>query len=157
MSKVCNMDCFNCKFDDCIKNDVYSESSRYCNRSEEYKQYQREYQKKKRDEAREKGYCIVCLKRPATNGAKCLECYLRQKRYDKSKCDGRRQMWIEEGRCYFCGGEVKEGKKVCEKHYRVLFENTKKVNDLPQTKEAQKIFTSWFWKKMEAEKVEKKL
>ena len=29
MSKLCDMDCFNCKFDDCIKDDVYKETSRY--------------------------------------------------------------------------------------------------------------------------------
>ena len=34
MPKVCDMDCFNCKFDDCIKDDVYREANRYSNSKE---------------------------------------------------------------------------------------------------------------------------
>ena len=116
MPKVCDMDCFNCKFDDCIKDDVYSDKDRYCNRSEKQKQYQREYQKKKRDEARAKGLCIICRKLPATNGSKCLNCYLRQKRHDREKYDGKRDRWMEDGKCYFCGSEVVKGKKVIHGH-----------------------------------------
>ena len=157
MAKVCDMDCFNCKFDDCIKDDVYSDKDRYCNRSEKQKQYQREYQKKKRDEARAKGLCIICRKLPATNGSKCLDCYLRQKRHDREKYDGKRDRWIEDGKCYFCGSEVVKGKKVCEKHYGIYRHRAEEMNKLPQTKAAQIKFAAWHWRQRKGEHNEKQM
>ena len=117
----CDRDCINCQKEYCTA--VYREGSRYCNRSEQAKQYQRDYQKRKRDEAKKLGLCIVCRKKPQTHGMKCYECYIRQKRYDRKKYDGRRQLWKHNGKCYFCGKDVIPGKKVCADHYRRLTGN----------------------------------
>ena len=143
--KVCDMDCFNCKFPDCIKEDVYSEKGKYCNRSEEQKQKAREYAKKKRDEARAKGFCIVCRKVPATNGAKCHECYLRQKRHDKKKNTGKRQMRFELGLCYFCGAPPKKGFRVCEKHYSIYQKAGVHMASHPNTQKAREEYKKWIW------------
>lgn len=139
------MDCLNCKFPDCIKNDTYSEKSRYSLCSERRRRYQREKAKKKRDEAREKGICIVCLKKPKTHGSKCYECYLRQKRYDQKKNTGERERWKEEGKCYYCGADVVPGKKTCSIHYAKYKAHGQWMAQLPQTIAAQKRFTEWHW------------
>lgn len=143
---TCNRDCFNCIYDDCIVDiRVYSEKSLYKNRSPEAQEKQRAIAKKKRDEARAKGFCIICRKRKATHGSKCYECYLRQKRYDKAKYDGRREYWREEGLCYFCGAPRMEGQKTCEKHYKILKESISKTNANPTEKmiEQRKNFNPW--------------
>lgn len=147
--KVCDMDCFNCKFPDCIKEDVYPERERFCNRSEESKQkireYQREYKKKKYDEARAKGLCGVCKKMPATHGVRCYECYLKQKKYDKKKNTGTRQMRHDLGLCYFCGAPPKEGFRVCEKHYSIYHKAGVNVAFHPNTQKARKEYKKWIW------------
>ena len=123
MPKVCNMDCFNCKFDDCIKDDVYREASRYCNMTEHSRQYIKDYHKKRSAEAKKKGYCTTCCIRPATHGTKCEKCYQYSKSYYQNKKGIKRILWQEEGKCYICGDSVKEGYKLCEKHYQVSCKN----------------------------------
>lgn len=140
MKKICNMDCFHCTYNDCINDNVYSEKSRYCNRSEWGKQRQRDYQKKKRDEAREKGLCIICKQKKATHGEKCYECYLRQKRHDKKKNKHLREYWLENGLCYYCGAKTIQGKKVCEKHYQIVLKNLQHCIESENTKQARKNF-----------------
>ena len=131
----CNRNCINCQKEYCTK--VYRDSSRYCNRSEEAKQHNRDYQKKKRDEAKKQGLCIVCRKKSKSHGAKCYECYLRQKRYDRQKYDGRRQRWKDNGKCYFCGKDVVPGKKVCADHYQRLIRNIETCNSHKNTRTAR--------------------
>ena len=133
---LCDKDCINCQKEYCTN--VYRESSRYCNRSEEAKQYQREYQKKKRQEAKGKGLCIICRKKKANHGSKCLECYLRQKRHDRAKYDGKRQHWMENGLCYMCGEQVIKGKHLCQKHYQIAKNNAIYLNSHENTIEARK-------------------
>lgn len=132
----CNKDCLRCKKEYCTN--VYREGSRYCNRSEAQKQYQRDYQKRRREEAKANGLCIVCRKKPRLYGSKCYECYIRQKRHDRAKYDGRREWWREAGKCYFCGNDVIPGKKVCAKHYEVYVRNIKNCNDHPNTIKARR-------------------
>lgn len=142
----CNRDCFNCIYDDCVVDfPTYSEKSLYKNRSFAAQEYQKLYAKKKRDEARAKGLCLICRKKKATHGSKCYECYLRQKRHDKAKYDGRREYWREEGLCYFCGDPCMEGQKTCEKHYQILKENIGKTNANPteKMKKQRKRFNVW--------------
>ena len=141
----CNHDCFNCIYDDCINDYVYPENQLYKYRTENWKNHQKAYQKKKRDEARAKGFCIVCRKRKATKGSKCLECYLRQKRFDRAKYDGKRELWRDNGLCYYCGKKPVDGKKVCRKHYDILLKNIKTCNDSENTKQSQKEFGEKYW------------
>lgn len=145
---ICDRDCFNCKCDDCIADiRVYSEKSLYKNRSPQAQANQRALAKKKRDEAKAQGLCMICRKKKATHGVKCYECYLRQKRYDRAKCDGRRQYWLEEGLCYFCGAPRMAGQKVCEKHYKILKDNIMKQNANPTEKmrKQRQEFNLWLW------------
>ncbi len=132
----CNKDCLRCKKEYCTN--VYRESSRYCYRSEAQKQYQRNYQKRRREEAKANGLCIVCRKKPCRYGSKCYECYIRQKRHDRAKYDGSRERWKEVGKCYFCGNDVIPGKKVCARHYEVCVRNIKNCNDHPNTIKARR-------------------
>lgn len=132
----CDKDCLNCMKEYCT--DVYRESSRYCNRPEEQKQRQRDYQKRKREEAKANGLCIVCRKKPRLYGSKCYECYIRQKRHDLAKYDGIREQWKEAGKCYFCGNDVLQDKKVCARHYGIYARNIKNCNDHPNTIEARR-------------------
>lgn len=141
----CNHDCLNCIYEDCINDNIYRDSSLYKNRSEQAKANQRAYQKRARDEAKEKGLCIICRKEKATHGSKCKKCYLRQKRYDRKKNKGLREYWLENGLCYFCGAKCIEGKKVCEKHYKPLKQNIDICNQSEPTKKSQKRFTQWHW------------
>lgn len=134
----CNKDCLNCTLEDCINDRVYPEKSRYKNRPEEQKEYQKRYTRIRYWEAKEKGLCTVCKKRKAKYGTKCYECYIRQKKYDKAKYDGIREKWKESGLCYFCGSEVLPGKQVCKKHYQKLCRNIKKCNEHENTKKARK-------------------
>lgn len=147
---MCDKDCFNCKYDDCINDSVYSEKSLYKNRSEEAKAADRARQKRRRDKAREAGLCIICQKKMAEYGSKCYECYIRQKRHDKKKCTGERERWRLDGLCYYCGQPVIKGRKVCEKHYEFLKENIKVCNESKKTKGAkERILKSLFKKKPE--------
>lgn len=143
----CNHDCFNCIYEDCINDDVYREKSLYKYRSEQSKANNRAYQKKRRDEAKAKGLCIVCCKKPATNGSKCYECFLRQKRYDKRKNTGERAFWKENGLCYYCGKPTLKGKKVCIDHYKILLKNieicNKSNNEKPSNKRGFGRYTGW--------------
>ena len=131
----CDKDCLRCEREYCI--DVYRESSLYRNRSERAKQAQRELQKKRRFEAKAKGLCMVCKKSPASHGVVCRDCYIRKKRYD-SKRSGKREMWKREGKCYFCGEDVLQGKKVCKTHYRTLVKNISICNQHENTLKARR-------------------
>ena len=142
---TCDHKCFSCTAQDCINDTVYSESNRYCNRSEKQKQYQRDYQKKRRDAARAKGVCIICQKSRATHGTKCYECYLRQKRYDRKKA-GIREAWREKGLCYFCGNPTLQGKKTCIRHYKILNNSIRLCNSSPATLKARYDFKQRIWR-----------
>lgn len=135
----CDKNCFECRFDDCINGHVYPETDRYAFRPEEQKQYQRDYQKRKRDEARAQGLCIICRREKATYGSKCYECYIRQKRFDhKRKNTGERERRLEEGRCYFCGAECMAGRKTCIACWTRLHANAERLNQHPNTIAARK-------------------
>ncbi len=149
---ICSHDCLHCAYDDCINDSVYSEKSLYKNRSEQARKNDRDRQKKARDKAREQGLCLVCRKKKAMRGVKCYECYIRQKRYDKEKYDGKREIWRQKGLCWYCGSEVIPGKKVCQKHYENLLRNIAHCNTSENTKIAQKEFGRKYWKLREAEK-----
>ncbi len=109
--------------------------------------------KKKRADAKAKGLCVVCQKKPANRGVHCYECWLRQKRNYRKRRSNKRELWKEEGKCYFCGRDPIEGKKVCEFHYPGLKAKADYMHSLPQTKESQRRFTQWHWRLREAEKI----
>lgn len=128
MPKICDMDCFNCKYDDCINDKTYSEKSLYKYRSEASKQRQKEYMKKRRQMLKEKGLCTYCGKKKASQGVFCYECWLKQKKYSRRKT-GERQYRKESGLCFWCGKKPIPGKKVCEEHYSFLLANIRRCQN----------------------------
>lgn len=144
---ACDGRCLECKLPDCNeKRRVYSEKSRYKFRSEEARQHQKDLQKKRRAKAKENGLCIVCTKKKATHGTKCYECYIRQKRLDKKYHNqGKRDLWKEEGRCYFCGKPAVSGKGTCTLHLLKLRDNAKRLNTSTETKRARNEMKRWLW------------
>lgn len=137
MGKICNMDCFNCKFPDCINDTVYPESARYCNWSEERKKRDNARCAKRYREAVSKGLCGRCHKKPQYQGKLCYECWLKRKRYDASKATHKREYRREHGLCYFCDTPAVPGKKTCEKHLRIFQEKmayAAQFNDLKKHK-----------------------
>lgn len=84
-------------------------------------QYKRRlaYNKRKRELCVAFGVCRNCLKKDATNGKFCLECYIKSQRSNakRRECEIKRADRVEYGLCYFCGEPVVEGKKTCPKCY----------------------------------------
>ena len=80
------------------------------NKSEEarkrYNQEHKQWAKLTYKKDVEKGICPRCRKRKAKAGTK-------------------KKTWIENGLCCFCGGKVKDGYKVCEKHYQMNVEKSR--------------------------------
>lgn len=116
MARICDMDCFNCKFPDCINDKVYPESSRYCNWSEERKKKDNARCAERYRKALAAGLCGRCHYKPLYRGTLCYECWLKRKRYDASRSTHKREYRRENGLCYFCDTPVVPGKKTCEKH-----------------------------------------
>lgn len=134
VAAACDMNCFECRFDDCVNGSTYSEKSLYKNRSEHARENARAYFKRARDKARESGLCTTCKKKPRKYGVMCYECYLRQKRYDRARSTGERQLWKENDLCYYCGDPVVPGKRVCQKHYDILLKSIAICNAANQSR-----------------------
>lgn len=115
--KKCDMDCINCKFEDCINDYVKKKYPK----SEEYKKRQNEYQKKygkaKYEKAKEQGICVKCFKAKAEFGVLCYECKIKQRR--KQSGLSKRELYKINGLCCTCGRPRKEGFKVCERCYQI--------------------------------------
>ena len=114
------MDCFNCPFPDCI-NDYVKPSSWQTLTDEQKARYNiksKEIHKRLYKERKEKGLCVRCGLKSATNGVYCLECYIRRKNQrDKKKRHINQHIeWNEKGLCYVCGDVCEVGHKVCKKH-----------------------------------------
>lgn len=125
--RVCDMDCLNCKFDDCVNDKVYYDSSCYKNRSEKAKAHAREYQKKLRETAKANGLCVVCRKKTANHGVQCDECFAKAVRYQKKRREEKARKKEYSNECHFCNRERLPGKKVCEIHYEMCLKNLEKA------------------------------
>lgn len=125
--KICDMDCFNCPYPDCINNSPsYSEKSLYKNRSEESKRQQREYNRQRSAMLKAAGLCTCCGQRPAWDGHReCMECYLRHSRRAKERYAERgrqrqdaKAAKIAAGVCIRleCERPAVPGKRLCQEH-----------------------------------------
>lgn len=75
------------------------------------------------------GICYRCRKRKALEGqGRCGICRERdnERRRAKNYKPYKRKERYLQGLCYFCDNEIKDGYKVCEKHYQMCCENQKK-------------------------------
>lgn len=106
----------------------YANTMRTRNR-EHYNQLHREWSKKTHQEMIEQGICTRCRKRKADCGRKtCGICRekdrIRRMKYQKPN----RQDRYKKGLCFFCDNPIKEGCKVCEKHYQMNVNKAKSEN-----------------------------
>ena len=86
---------------------------------------------------KEAGICTRCGKRMATTGmATCGICRAKEnetRRIREGTSD--REEHVQKGLCYFCDNPVKEGYKVCEKHYKMNIEKGEKGREAQRKKE----------------------
>ena len=103
---------------------------------EHYNLQQAELHKNQHHKRIELGICTRCGKREADSGYKtCGICRAKTRNYKREKYGkpDRSERW-KQGLCYFCDNPIKDGYKVCEKHYQM---NVEKSNS-SKAKEARK-------------------
>ncbi len=144
--RVCDMDCFHCKYDDCIYDESEPEYAA-TEKEREHLEHQKQYQKERYRKLRSLGLCTVCGKPAKSGQAKCEECCqrinqrARQKYRDKHLIS--RDFFRETG-CFFCGAECVEGKKVCEKHLAICRKNAANIwNSYNRKKALAKQKSAW--------------
>ena len=93
---------------------------------EHYNEVHKEWSKRTHHEMIERGICTRCRKRKADYGYKtcgiCREKGRKYKRMKYGKPD--RSERYKQGLCYFCDNPIKDGYKVCEKHYKMNVEKS---------------------------------
>ena len=93
---------------------------------EHYNKVHKEWSKRTHHEMIQKGICTRCRKRKADYGYKtcgiCREKGRKYKRVKYGKPD--RSERYKQGLCYFCDNPIKDGYKVCEKHYKMNVEKS---------------------------------
>ncbi len=129
MSKICDMDCFNCKYEDCI-NDYVPVPHKIS------KEQQEKYNKRGRDlyhQRIENGYCGRCgkpLYLPHSH-CYCYECYIKmQRKYalSREKNAALKEYRRANGLCEFCDEPHLPNKKCCQRHYDAKINNLVKAN-----------------------------
>jgi len=133
--QVCNLDCFNCPYPDCIRPEeqVYRFPSwDPANRSKEYRRRQAERGKERREERKAQGLCIDCGRDAVSGRAHCEACQERRREYRKKGKEKRRQTYtssndlVAQGLCriHGCGQPHEPGVTFCTAHremYRGYF------------------------------------
>lgn len=99
-------------------------------------QRHKEYSKKRREENRKNGICVVCGTRKAKEGySSCERClYKHRERSAKKRREQgipSRDLMGKDGTCYFCGKPVNEHEKTCDHCYercknQMLYARSKK-------------------------------
>ena len=102
----------------CLNDSNERSKSYYHNRmTNEQKERRRIRNNRRRNLCIAFGICRNCLKKDATNGQFCLECYLKNRARNEKAREKRqlisRSERIANGQCYFCGKPVTTGKKTC--------------------------------------------
>lgn len=118
--------CPECRAKEQIRRDNYTEEDKD-------KGYRKYYDKKKEKnkqlikERIQKGLCTKCGKRASDLGYKtCGICRYKNTNYKREKNkDKQYEKEIKDGVCFFCNEPVKEGYKVCEKHYQLNIKNSR--------------------------------
>ena len=93
---------------------------------EHYNKVHKDWSKRTHHEMIQKGICTRCRKRKADYGYKtCGICRDKGRRYKRVKYGkpDRRERY-KQGLCYFCDNPIKDGYKVCEKHYQMNVEKS---------------------------------
>ncbi len=90
--------------------------------------------RERKRKALENGICYYCLQNKAIEGRReCIECLAKIRKESEQKVQERkvirenlRAYRLENHLCVKCGEPAKDGYKVCERHYQVSCENSKK-------------------------------
>nr|DAQ01185.1 MAG TPA: hypothetical protein [Caudoviricetes sp.] len=98
---------------------------------EKYREHSIEHRKNRYHEAKENGICTYCFKRKAVDGLSvCSICRVKrnnqavERRRDSVEANARKkENWVKNGLCPVCGDKSKEGFKLCEKHYQIVWNN----------------------------------
>ena len=96
---ICNYDCFNCVFDDCINDEPES-------RAEEMRY--------KYAVAKSKGLCTNCKKRIAVHGVYCEMCYEHHRESSRRYRRERNARLKAAGLCLMCGKQPATHGQYCE-------------------------------------------
>ncbi len=144
--QICNMDCFNCKFLDCI-NDYVKKERRWRDLPEEQKKKSAEHKREKYYRDKEKGICTHCGKKPIyaeKSTICCYECYINYKKRDmeryrelRARTQEKHDFKEKNNLCLYCDEPRVDGKKVCAKHYKKMCDRIMKANQSPKRKAAQ--------------------
>lgn len=110
-----------------------------CTYSDEAKQKHKQWLKRRRDLLYAFGVCIICGKRDAKQGShSCDRCIAKSRmRKEKKRREAGifgRDSYTLNGKCYYCGEPVIDGKKTCQKHYEILLQNLLRVSELRKSK-----------------------
>ena len=132
-SKSGNTMCFDCA----DKSNQRSQDYYHNKMSKEQYNRRLAYNKRKRELCVTFGLCRDCLKRDAVKGKFCLECYVKYTKRNAKKRNDEipRAHRVSQGRCYFCGEQVLDGKKTCPTCYSAKKANMlkNKFNNLNHT------------------------
>lgn len=105
----------------CINCSRYMQEINLKNRDRlEYNKQHAEWSRRTHKQMLEKGICYRCRKRKADVGYKtCGICRtkLREKRRVENYKPSRKERY-KQGLCFFCDNPIKQGYKVCDKHYQ---------------------------------------
>ena len=140
---------------------------------EDRRAYLKKYMRERRKWLKDHKCCTQCKKQDAytLNGRSlCYECNKKYRvrhgyppevdsmYFSKKKKDFRdyntipREQFIERGMCYMCGKPVKEGYKVCEKHYQHMIDMRRKQKENGQDEILRKaIDERWLLQKAKKE------
>lgn len=76
---------------------------------------------------KESGLCTCCGQKAVEGRTKCLSCLAkekvnRRKRYGSYYYETKREEWVREWRCVFCGEDTIPGRNICQRHYDLLIQ-----------------------------------
>lgn len=134
--------CLVCRMDIREKGETHKTESLYRHR---------QWLKRRRDIQYAFGVCVTCGKRDAEGGKSiCKFCKAKAKsRAAKSRLKKGifpRDSYTKDGECYFCKNDAMSSKKVCPKHYKILFENMKKARESKTEKGLFELRNEAFWR-----------
>lgn len=109
-----------------------------------------QYVKERYKRLKENGICVVCGKKEATAGVRCLECNIKNIKSDKERRlkSGTipRSLMGNGEYCSTCGKPTENGNKLCERCYKNSLQNIKKAQENPPKDNYFKRLNNTFWR-----------
>lgn len=100
----------------------------------------RKHHKELYQQRKAEGFCVKCGKKKATKGVFCLECYLKNKKWNQKRAQKKKietggnpmDLRAEKGLCRFCEEPALPGHRLCEKHYSIAVESARHARQFNQ-------------------------